>query len=74
MDITKYEIEVKHHAFMRAVQRGITPDLVDACIKQGSIKRIGKSYIKFITMSVICVGEITGLKIKIITIDRRKKK
>lgn len=73
MDRTKYEIDIKHHAFIRAMQRGITPDIIENCIKVGGIKRFGKNYIKFISKSVICVGEIDGLKIKIITIERRKK-
>ena len=73
MDRTKYEIEIKHHVFIRAMQRGINPDLIENCIKNGSIERFGKNYVRFITKSVICVGEISGLKIKIITIERRKK-
>ena len=73
MDRKNYEIEIKHHAFIRALQRGITPDLIESCIKSGSIKIFGKNYIKFISKSTICIGEITGLKIKIITIERRRK-
>ncbi|MEW6063289.1 MAG: hypothetical protein AB1571_02890 [Nanoarchaeota archaeon] len=73
MDRKNYEIEIKHHAFIRAVQRGITPDLIENCVKNGSIERFGKNYIKFISKSTICVGEVSGLKIKIITIERRKK-
>ena len=73
MDRSKYGIEIKHHAFIQAMKRGITPNLVENCIKNGKIKRFGKNYIRFITKSVICVGEITGLKIKIITIVRRKR-
>ena len=73
MDRKNYEIEIKLHAFTRAVQRGITPDLIENCIKNGKIKRFGKNYIKFISKSAICIGEISGLKIKIITIERREK-
>lgn len=73
MDRTKYEIEIKHHVFIKAMQRGISPDLMENCIKNGKIERFGKNYVKFISKSVICVGEISGLKIKIITIERRKK-
>lgn len=73
MDRTQYEIEIRHHAFIRAMERRIHPDLIENCIKNGSINRFGKNYVKFITKSVICVGEIIGLKIKIITIERRKK-
>lgn len=73
MDRKCFEIELKHHAFIRAMQRGITPDLVENCIKNGSIERFGKNYIKFISKSTICIGEIAGLKIKMITIERREK-
>ena len=73
MNINDYEIEIKHHAFIRAMERKITPDLIENCIKNGSIERFGKNYIKFISKSTICIGEISSLKIKIITIERRKK-
>jgi len=73
MDSGGYDIEIKHHAFIRAVQRKISPDLIENCIKNGSIKRFGKNYVKFISKSIICIGEISGLKIKIITIERGEK-
>ena len=72
MDRTKYDLEIKHHVFLRAMQRGITPDLIETTIKNGKIERFGKNYVKFTSNSVICVGEISGLKLKIITIERRK--
>lgn len=71
MDRNKYEIEIKNHAFTRAMQRGINPDLMENCIKSGKIEKFGKNYIKFISKTVICIGEVSGLKIKIITIERR---
>ena len=40
----------------------------------GTIEKYGKNYIKFITRSYICVGEISGLKIKILTIECREEK
>jgi len=70
----KYEIEIKHHVFVRAMQRGINPDLIEKTIMNGKIKRFGKNYIKFISRSLVCVGEVSGLKLKIITIERRQKK
>jgi len=73
MDRTQYEVEIKHHAFIKAMERGIHPDLIENCIKNGGIRRFGKNYVKFMTKSVICVGEVIGLKIKIITIERREK-
>ncbi len=71
MDLSRYEIELKHHAFIRATERKITPDLVENCIKNGKIEKFGKNYIKFISKSIICIGELKGLKIKIITVERR---
>lgn len=75
MNRTKYEIEIKHHAFKRAMQRSITPDMIEATIKGGKIKRFGKNYVKFIhrykKFDVICVGEIAGMKIKILTIETK---
>ena len=73
MDISRYEIEIKHHVFKRALQRNIHPDRIEDTLKKGKVKRFGKHYVKFITKSLICVGEISGLKIKIITIERREK-
>lgn len=72
MNRNNYEIEIKHHAFIRAIQRRITPDLIESCIKNGKIQRFGKNYVKFVTSSFICVGEVCGLKIKIITVERRR--
>lgn len=74
MDRTQYDIEIKHHALIRAMQREIHLDLIENCIKHGGVKRFGKSYVKFTTKSVICVGEIIGLKIKIITIERNERR
>ena len=78
MDITKYEIEIKRHAFIRALEREITPDMIEATLKGGKIKRFGKNNVKFIKkykkFTVICVDEIVGDKIKIITIERGGEK
>ena len=74
MDIHQYDIEIKRHAFIRALQRMISPDKIESTIKGGQIKRFGKHNIKFIKrykgFTVICVGEISGNKIKILTIER----
>ena len=48
MDISQYEIELKRHAFIRAMERGITPDMIEATIKGGTVKRFGKNNMKFI--------------------------
>jgi|TARA_B100002003_G_C14046833_1_gene504219 hypothetical protein len=75
MDISNYEIEIMRHAFERAIQRKVTPDMIEATILGGSIKRFGKHNAKFFRkykkFTVICVCEITGLKIKVLTIETR---
>ena len=47
MDITQYEFEIKRHALIRAMQRGVTPDMVEATLKGGKIVRFGKNNLKF---------------------------
>ncbi len=75
MDISQYEIELKRHAFIRAMERGITPDMIEATIKGGTVKRFGKNNVKFIKkykhLAVICVDEIIGHRIKIVTIEKK---
>jgi hypothetical protein len=75
IDISKYVIEIKRHAFIRAMTRGVHPDMIEATIKGGKIKKYGKNNIKFIKkykrFTVICVDEIAGDKIKIVTIEIR---
>jgi len=73
MNVTNFEIVISRHAFMQAFKRGITPDQIENTIRQGSIQRFGKNYVKFRTKTVQCIGEITGTTIKIITVERRKK-
>ena len=43
MDLSKYDIEIKRHVFVRAMQRGIHPDLIEDTIKKGKMKRFGKN-------------------------------
>ncbi len=73
MDLSKYEIEIKHHVFIQALKRGIDPDIIEDVIKKGKVKLFGKNYVKFINTgtkrTIICVGEIVVNKIKIITIE-----
>ncbi|MBI3033435.1 hypothetical protein HYY69_08230 [Candidatus Woesearchaeota archaeon] len=71
MDRSKYEIEIKRYAFIRAMERNIDPDLIENTIMTGKVNYYGKNYVKFISRSVICVGEITGQKIKIFTVEWR---
>lgn len=73
MDILVYDIEIKHHVFRRAIERGIHPDLIEDTIAKGNIERFGKHGIKFINRgtkrTIICVGEVIGMKLKILTIE-----
>ena len=75
MDISQYDLEIKRHAFIRAMQRNVTPDMIEATLKGGKIERFGKNNIKFIKdyrkFTVICVGQMTGIKLKIITIETK---
>lgn len=74
VDRTKYDIEIKRHVFVRAMQRKIHPDLIENTIMNGKIERFGKNNVKFVSKSIICVGEISGLKLKILTIEWRYDK
>jgi len=75
MDISQYDIEIKRHAFIRAMERGITPDMIEATIKGGVVKKFGKNNVKFSKkykhFTVICVDEIIGHTIKIFTIEKK---
>ena len=66
-------IVIKHHAFLRAVQRKIHPDLIEDCLQMGKLRRFGKNKIKFEKKLkkkiIICVGEECKEEIKIITIE-----
>lgn len=78
MDITQYEFEIKRHAFMRAVQRGVTPDMIEATLKGGKIERFGKHNLRFVKeykrFAVICVGQMIGTTIKIFTVETKGEK
>ena len=73
MDISRYDIVIKRHVFERAMQRGIHPDLIENALRKGKMTRFGKHGIKFINKgskrTIICVGELVGNKLKIITIE-----
>ena len=75
MDITQYDFEIKRHAFIRAIQRNVTPDMIEATLKGGKIEKFGKNNVRFIKdykrFSVICVGEMIGTKVKIFTIETK---
>lgn len=75
MDITQYDFEIKRHAFIRAIERNVTPDMIEATLKGGKIERFGKNNVRFIKeykrFVVICVGEMVGTKVKIFTIETK---
>ncbi len=74
VNIHAYDLEIKRHVFIRAVQRGIHPDMIESTIKGGKQIKFGKNRIKFVKkfsrLSVICVDEIIGNTIRIVTIER----
>ena len=75
MNIRDYEIEIRRHAFIRAMQKGIHPDMIESTIKLGKIEKHGKNNVKFVKkfkkFTVVCVDEIVRNKIKIVTIGKR---
>lgn len=75
MDITQYDFEIKRHAFIRAMERNVTPDMIEATLKGGKIERFGKNNVRFIKdykrFTVICVGEMVGTNVKIFTIETK---
>lgn len=73
MDISRYELEIKRHAFVQAMKRGIHPDMIEETLLKGRMERYGKHGVKFINKgskrTIICVGELIGTKLKIFTIE-----
>ncbi|MBI2581263.1 hypothetical protein HYV85_05675 [Candidatus Woesearchaeota archaeon] len=59
---------------VRALQRGIDPDLLENLLRKGKIKRYGNDGIKFISKgskrTITCVGQVIGTKIVIFTIEK----
>jgi len=76
MDLSKYDLIIRRHAFDQALRRGIHPDLIEQTLLKGKLKRFGKHGVKFINKGkkrmIICVGELIGNKIKVITIEEVK--
>jgi hypothetical protein len=70
-----YEIIIVRHAFVRAMQRKVSPDLVEETIETGKMKWFGKNRVKFEKrfrrFTIICVDEIIGNVIKIVTIEKK---
>lgn len=73
MDISKYDVEIKRHVFMRAMERGVHPDLIEDTLQKGKVERYGKHGVKFVSKgskrTIICVGQIAGTRITIFTIE-----
>jgi len=73
MDISKYDLVIKHHVFLQALKRGIDPDMIEQTILKGKMERLGKHGVKFINKgtknTIICVGEMVGTVLKVITIE-----
>jgi len=71
-DINRFEIEIKKHASIRAMQRGITFKMIKVAIRSGKIERFGKCNLRFTknykNFKLICVDEICGNTIKIVTV------
>ena len=76
MDITQYEIEIRRHALVRAMERGISPDMIEATLRGGRIKGFGKNNLKFYkeykNFTIVCIDQIIGTKIKIVTIEIKR--
>ena len=72
VDASRYEIEVTRHAFRQAMERGIHPDAIEDALCNGRVERFGKHGVKFICKgkrTIICVGDIIGIRIKIFTVE-----
>ncbi len=73
MDVSQYEVEIKHHVFIQAMKRGIPPDFIEDTLTKGKVVRFGKHGVKFVNegskRTIICVGQIMGTKIKIFTVE-----
>lgn len=73
MDISRYDVQIKRHVFVRAMARGIHPDLIEDALQKGKVAKYGKHGVKFVSKgskrTIICVGQIVGTRITIFTIE-----
>ncbi|MBU2477286.1 hypothetical protein KKG83_07505 [Candidatus Micrarchaeota archaeon] len=76
MEKAGYKIVITRHAFRRALQRRIHPDLVEATFLSGKMKKFSKNRMKFEKkfkkFTLVCVDEIIGNMVKIVTIEKRR--
>ena len=70
-----FEIVITKHAFERALQRQVHPDLIESAIQTGAVERFGKNNLKIVKQfrkfTIICVDEIIGNVVKIVTIEKK---
>ena len=73
MDVTGLEIELKRHAVIRAIQRGVSPGMIEATIKGGKIFCHGRNRLKFTRQykksRITCVDHVKGDRVVIVTIE-----
>ena len=76
MDIQKFDVSITRHAFLRAIERKVTPDMVEATIKGGTQRVFGKAFIslskQYKHFTVVCIGEIVGNTIIIKTVETKQ--
>ena len=69
-----YLVVFTRHAMIRARQRRIPPEMIKECIKTGEMIRFGRNRIKFRKSfrqyAIVCVDEIAGNEINIVTIEK----
>ena len=77
MRVGGYKIIISKHAFERALQRRIHPDLIEDTLLSGKMKKSGKNRVrfekKFKEFIIVCVDEIIGNIVKIVTIESKRR-
>jgi len=66
-----YKVEISMHANIQAHERGIDAELVDSTIHCGKIIRFAKNHLKFVGNKAICIDDIRGNTITIVTIVKK---
>ena len=67
-------IRMSRHAMIQADERGIGfPEQVCAVLQSGKIERFGKRGVRFVSDSIICIGEDKGHEVVIKTVEWRNK-
>ncbi|MBI4439740.1 hypothetical protein HY638_02100 [Candidatus Woesearchaeota archaeon] len=66
------------HAFVRAIRRGVTPDMIEATLKGGRRERFGKNYLRlskdYKRFTVVCIGQLVGCSMRILTIETKGRR